>query len=607
MDLIIVEHNKKIWEENKFENVSFSFPECKCEKIIKVNKTILAEVSPVFEAMFFGELSEKTNTIPILDDPETFESLLKCIYTSTVPVKSFDEIVKLFVIANKYEVIPIEKYCIQFLIMNLKDFDLDSLISFGEMFFLNDFVQLCKIYKNHQPNLSIAPHWVLWKKGDPLPPGTFFADCDKDGWPLGVGRAPNNAKVGTLSIREMKVTMGSWATAWRLDDNFEILCDGNLSWIEVSHFENMHFFPHVNNEPSRLFIGKLRQENEVYIGSMEKHSNILEVGNDRGSFRPYQNFYELLDMNLLTQPNMAQYVFNENLCQIEIKLNLIDVIQEKRSLFLGQQKYNDFKFTFPMCDKFLEVNRVILAQVLPMFYLLDTSNGMEISEVDFVTFEKFIKYIYTNKLTASSLVEAKNLIEIGSKYELYCIKDDYEQFLQKNLRDFAVSEVHDFASKLDMFQLLKLCDIIMSNHPSTNERHSWVKWKKGQPLPSSTFFADYDETGWPIAIARFDTGRIVPGPLDIKTMTATNGVFAVSSTNDEEFEILCGGNLKWKHKDEMRPYHCRIRAGISTIGKTIIDGKVYIGKIELPYFFIPYKSGEACIAYDWELIDDTNT
>lgn len=80
MDKIIEISNKKIWEENKFQDVSFSFPESEDGKVLHANKTILAEVSPVFEAMFFGELAEKRNPIPIVDvEPETFEAFLRCV------------------------------------------------------------------------------------------------------------------------------------------------------------------------------------------------------------------------------------------------------------------------------------------------------------------------------------------------------------------------------------------------------------------------------------------------------------------------------------------------------------------------------------------------
>lgn len=53
MDQLIETTNKKIWEEGKFQDVSFSFPESENPTILKANKVILAEVSPVFEVMFF--------------------------------------------------------------------------------------------------------------------------------------------------------------------------------------------------------------------------------------------------------------------------------------------------------------------------------------------------------------------------------------------------------------------------------------------------------------------------------------------------------------------------------------------------------------------------
>lgn len=67
------------------------------------------------------------------------------IYTSELPGESLEDVEKLFVVANKYEVIAIEEYCEKQLIHNIKKYDLDSIILFADMFSLSNLLRLSQI------------------------------------------------------------------------------------------------------------------------------------------------------------------------------------------------------------------------------------------------------------------------------------------------------------------------------------------------------------------------------------------------------------------------------------------------------------------------------
>lgn len=76
MEAVIKERKKLFWNDDRFHDVSFSFPDT--DKVLRANKTILTLASPVFEAMFFGDLAEKQDPVPIVDiDIETFQKFLK--------------------------------------------------------------------------------------------------------------------------------------------------------------------------------------------------------------------------------------------------------------------------------------------------------------------------------------------------------------------------------------------------------------------------------------------------------------------------------------------------------------------------------------------------
>lgn len=78
MEKIIKARKSEFWGQERFHDISFSFPEFDPNKILHANKMILALCSPVFEAMFYGDLAEKRNPIPIVDvDPVIFETFLR--------------------------------------------------------------------------------------------------------------------------------------------------------------------------------------------------------------------------------------------------------------------------------------------------------------------------------------------------------------------------------------------------------------------------------------------------------------------------------------------------------------------------------------------------
>lgn len=48
------------------------------QQVLEAHKLFLAISSPVFEAMFYGNMAEKNDTIPILDvQPDAFKALLE--------------------------------------------------------------------------------------------------------------------------------------------------------------------------------------------------------------------------------------------------------------------------------------------------------------------------------------------------------------------------------------------------------------------------------------------------------------------------------------------------------------------------------------------------
>lgn len=87
----MIDRNQYLLKTNIWSDCQFIVGIKPHQQIIRSHKLFLAKSSPVFEAMFFGEMAEK-NSISIQDvQPEVFKDLLKYIYTDKINLNSIDQ------------------------------------------------------------------------------------------------------------------------------------------------------------------------------------------------------------------------------------------------------------------------------------------------------------------------------------------------------------------------------------------------------------------------------------------------------------------------------------------------------------------------------------
>lgn len=98
-------------------DITFVFPEEKHGSDpfrVTAHKMILTSASSVFNAMFFGPLSEK-DSVKILDsDSESFSEMISFIYTDQVDVK-IENVGGLLYLAKKYDIFDLENRCLDFI------------------------------------------------------------------------------------------------------------------------------------------------------------------------------------------------------------------------------------------------------------------------------------------------------------------------------------------------------------------------------------------------------------------------------------------------------------------------------------------------------------
>lgn len=105
------------------------------QQLISGHKLILAMASPVFEAMFYGELAEKNDPIPILDvQPDAFRSLLEYIYTDVIKVDTVDKACGLCYVAKKYMLPHVVETCTNFIFKDLRPTNACRAYEFAKLF-----------------------------------------------------------------------------------------------------------------------------------------------------------------------------------------------------------------------------------------------------------------------------------------------------------------------------------------------------------------------------------------------------------------------------------------------------------------------------------------
>uniref|UniRef100_A0A336M2N0 CSON008583 protein n=1 Tax=Culicoides sonorensis TaxID=179676 RepID=A0A336M2N0_CULSO len=314
MENIIKARKKEFWGQERFHNISFSFQENEGDqKVLKANKTILALCSPVFEAMFFGDLAERRDPIPIVDvDYTIFEGFLRYIYTEEFHADSLEDAQNLFYVAHKYEVTCIESACELYMIHNIQKFDLSELISFADMFSMKNLMELCRLHMDHFPRPDLPAIWIKCKKGDALPPNTAFVDVDPtNNWPLGVGRFQHHGDLlpGTFNIKEKCVYAPYGGQSHKCEDDFEILCNGDLKWVESGNgvHEEKAVVGGRCNYHEELYVGKVTRENRPYIGKIHPSHRCLYIPYLTAELKVQDNYFILTDKHSKTERQNKPY------------------------------------------------------------------------------------------------------------------------------------------------------------------------------------------------------------------------------------------------------------------------------------------------------------
>ena len=109
----VLERNKYMFNNPVMSDIKFAFPD---KQTISAHKYVLANSSPVFFAMFYGDLAEKREAIDITDcDPDIFLQFLRFIYCDDANFRDVACAIQVLYLADKYDVPSLARECVKFL------------------------------------------------------------------------------------------------------------------------------------------------------------------------------------------------------------------------------------------------------------------------------------------------------------------------------------------------------------------------------------------------------------------------------------------------------------------------------------------------------------
>lgn len=128
----------------KMSDIKFVFELESGDVSIAANKTVLAASSPVFNAIFNGDLTEKGDVKIVDASPAAFEQFLQFFYKNRVTL-SMEHIADVFNLVNKYDVADGRTICINFLKKNLNADNVLLALHLALRFEIDDLKLLCKV------------------------------------------------------------------------------------------------------------------------------------------------------------------------------------------------------------------------------------------------------------------------------------------------------------------------------------------------------------------------------------------------------------------------------------------------------------------------------
>ena len=168
----ISERTKFIFNNELLSDVKFVAPASnsksesrKSQKSIPAHKFVLAISSPVFYAMFYGEMAETASTIELLDcDYESLLELFRYLYSDKVNLTG-SNVMQVLYLANKYLVPSLAGKCTEYLREHLEASNVFSILPQAQKFEDKDLEKRCwNVIESHTGEAVTADDFVTLER-----------------------------------------------------------------------------------------------------------------------------------------------------------------------------------------------------------------------------------------------------------------------------------------------------------------------------------------------------------------------------------------------------------------------------------------------------------
>ena len=140
---------------DRLSDVKFVAAKSESEQVIPAHKFILAIGSPVFEAMFYGELAETKDTIELPDcDNESLLELFRYMYSDEVNL-SGSNVMGVLYLAKKYIVPSLTNKCAEYLKEKLDPSNVFSVLPFAQKYEEKALVDRCWMVIENQAEAAV--------------------------------------------------------------------------------------------------------------------------------------------------------------------------------------------------------------------------------------------------------------------------------------------------------------------------------------------------------------------------------------------------------------------------------------------------------------------
>ena len=143
----IRERTKFVFNNDRFSDVKFVVRkmdgESESKQVILAHKFVLSISSPVFEAMFYGELAETRDSIELPDcEYDCLLELFRYMYSDEVKLNG-SNVMGVLYLAKKYIVPSLAEECLEYLQKNLEATNVFSILPSAQKYEENDLVERC--------------------------------------------------------------------------------------------------------------------------------------------------------------------------------------------------------------------------------------------------------------------------------------------------------------------------------------------------------------------------------------------------------------------------------------------------------------------------------